>query len=80
MISNLIVFSSLFLAGLFTLLYLLKPGLRERVEQPKYAFLRQLSMYDMQTGAEKRSSHEGPQDLNNAQVKSGHQVENPVVK
>jgi len=51
MISNLIVFSSLFLGILFTLLYLLRPGFRARVERPKYAFLQQLSMYDKGAGS-----------------------------
>ena len=46
MISNLIVFSTLFLGVLFTVLYIVRPEFRARVEQPKYAFLQQLSMYD----------------------------------
>ena len=55
MISNLIVFSTLILGALFTLLYLLRPQFRARVEQPKYAFLEQLSMYDRAVGAEQES-------------------------
>jgi len=46
MISNLIVFSTLFLGVLFTILYVVRPEFRARIEQPKYAFLQQLSMYD----------------------------------
>lgn len=76
MISNLIVFSSLLMAGWFTLQYLLKPGLRERVEQPKFAFLRQLSMYDMQTGAGANSASEDRHELNDDQDQLGHQVNN----
>jgi len=53
MISNLIVFSTLFLGVLFTLLYIIRPEFRARVEQPKYAFLQQLSMYDKSTSAER---------------------------
>jgi hypothetical protein len=54
MISNLIVFSTLFLGVLFTVLYVIRPEFRARIEQPKYAFLQQLSMYDKQTAAEYR--------------------------
>jgi hypothetical protein len=54
MISNLIVFSTLFLGALFTGLYIIRPGFRARVEQPKYAFLKQLSMYEKSTGAERQ--------------------------
>ena len=50
MISNLIVFSTLFLGVLFTVLYIVRPEFRARVEQPKYAFLEQLSIYDKSTG------------------------------
>lgn len=52
MISKLIVFSTLFLAVLFTALYIIRPKFRTRVEQPKYAFLQQLSMYDKSISAE----------------------------
>jgi hypothetical protein len=48
MISNIIVYSTVFLALVFTALYLLRPGLRKKVEQPRYTFLQQLSMYDKQ--------------------------------
>jgi len=51
MISNLIVFSTLFLGVLFTVLYIIRPEFRARIEQPKYAFLQQLSMYDKGTSA-----------------------------
>jgi len=50
MISQLIVFSTLFLGLLFTVLYIIRPRFRARVEQPKYAFLQQLSMYDKSVG------------------------------
>ena len=76
MISNLIVFSSLVMAGWFTLQYLLRPGLRERVEQPKYAFLRQLSMYDRQAGADAKSSSEARHKLNDDQIESVHKENN----
>ncbi len=49
MISNLIVFSTLFLGVLFTVLYMIRPEFRARIEQPKYAFLEQLSMYHKET-------------------------------
>lgn len=49
MISNLIVFSTLFLGVLFTVLYIIRPEFRARIEQPKHAFLQQLSMYDKGT-------------------------------
>lgn len=52
MISNLIVFSTLFLGVLFTVLTIIRPEFRARVEQPKFAFLEQLSMYDRSVGAE----------------------------
>ena len=52
MISNLIVFSTLFLGVLFTVLYIIRPEFRARIEQPKYAFLQQLSMYDKDTAIE----------------------------
>ena len=50
MISNLIVLSTLFLGALFTALTIIRPEFRARIEQPKYAFLRQLSMYEKSTG------------------------------
>lgn len=56
MISNLIVFSTLFLGVLFTVLYVIRPEFRARIEQPKYAFLQQLSMYDKGNSAEQRSA------------------------
>lgn len=46
MISAVIVYGSLLLALLFTLAYLVSPGLRARVEQPKYSFQKQLAAYD----------------------------------
>lgn len=52
MISNLIVFSTLFLGLLFTVLYVVRPEFRARIEQPKTTFLQQLSMYDKSTGVE----------------------------
>lgn len=55
MISNLIVFSTLFLGALFTVLYIVLPEFRARIEQPKYVFLRQLSMYDKSTASERRT-------------------------
>jgi len=70
MISNLVVFSSLLLAAWFTLQYIFKPGLRERVEQPKYAFLEQLSRYDRQMGFVERYSGEKLQPRSEAQIKS----------
>lgn len=58
MISNLIVFSTLFLGALFTVLYIVRPEFRTRIEQPKYAFLKQLSMYDKSTAAERRTAED----------------------
>lgn len=54
MISNLIVFCSLLLGVLFTVLYLIRPTFRARIEQPKYAFLRQLAMYDKTVSRERQ--------------------------
>lgn len=56
MISNLIVFSTLFLGVLFTVLYIIRPEFRARIEQPKFAFLQQLSMYDKSAADEQ---HDG---------------------
>ncbi|MBL4572589.1 MAG: hypothetical protein JKY86_05885 [Gammaproteobacteria bacterium] len=50
MISNLIVLSTLFLGALFTALTIIRPEFRARIEQPKYAFLQQLSMYEKSIG------------------------------
>ena len=50
MISNLIVFSTLFLGALFTVLTIIRPEFRARIEQPKHAFLQQLSMYEKSIG------------------------------
>ena len=61
MISNLIVFSTLFLGVLFTVLYIIRPEFRARIEQPKHAFLHQLSVYDKGTSAGRQGvENEGP--------------------
>jgi len=70
MISNLIVFSTLFLGALFTVLYIIRPGFRARVEQPKYAFLQQLSMYDKSTGAEQHGGETESRTGKNSEDKS----------
>ncbi|GJM11824.1 MAG: hypothetical protein DHS20C12_02270 [Pseudohongiella sp.] len=62
MISNLIVFSTLFLAALFTLLYLVRPDFRARIEMPKTTFLRQLSMYDDAIGFDRRDAESPIED------------------
>jgi hypothetical protein len=46
MISIVIVTLTLLMAVVFSLAYALNPELRQRVEAPKYIFLRQLSKYD----------------------------------
>jgi hypothetical protein len=46
MISIVIVTLTLLMAVVFSLAYALNPKLRQRVEAPKYIFLRQLSKYD----------------------------------
>jgi len=71
MISNLIVFSTLFLGVLFTLLYVIRPEFRARIEQPKYVFIKQLSMYDKSTGAEQQvvASENNSSDCNESDSK-----------
>ena len=46
MITTIIVAASLALAVAFALAWLLKPGLREQIETPKYLFQRQVRQYD----------------------------------
>jgi hypothetical protein len=46
MISTVIVTLTLLMAVVFSLAYALNPKLQQRVEAPKYIFLRQLSQYD----------------------------------
>lgn len=48
MISAVIVISFLVLAAAFALAYLLWPGVRARIERPKYLFQQQLAMYEEQ--------------------------------
>lgn len=48
MISTIIVVVSLSLAAAFFLAWLVKPGLRYRIEHPKYDFQERLRRYDMQ--------------------------------
>lgn len=46
MISTLIVFTSIGLALIFSLAYWLSPKLRNKIEEPKYLFMEQLSQHD----------------------------------
>lgn len=46
MITSIIVWGSLFAAGVFSVAYLLSPRLRAQVEQPKHQFQRQLENFD----------------------------------
>lgn len=48
MIMTFIVVSSIGLAVGFTAAWLLKPGLRQRVEAPKHLFAEQVRQYDQQ--------------------------------
>ncbi len=56
MISIVIVTLTLLMAVAFSLAYALNPKLRQRVEAPKYIFLKQLSKYD-QTMQDKQDSN-----------------------
>ena len=46
MIATIIVTLSLLLAGIYTLAWLLRPGLRRQIEQPKYQFQDQVRQHD----------------------------------
>ena len=46
MISGFIVISSVVLAAIFGIAWLTRPGLRKRIEDPKYAFQAQLQAYN----------------------------------
>ncbi len=46
MLSTIIVVASLVLAAAFTLAWLLKPALRERIEAPKHLFQDRVREYD----------------------------------
>lgn len=48
MIAAIIVCVSVFFALVFTLAYFLRPGLRDQVEHPKYAFQEQVRLYNQQ--------------------------------
>lgn len=89
MISNLIVFSTLFFGVLFTAAYIFRSEFRARIEQPKHAFLQQLSMYDKSTGAEQHGGESesliGKNSENNSENNSKDCNENdsntkPVVR
>jgi len=73
MISNLIVFSTLFLGVLFTVLYIIRPEFRARIEQPKYAFIKQLSLYERSTGAEQQGVESNSNDCNESDSKKNRQ-------
>jgi len=47
-IAAIIVSISLLFALVFTLAYFLRPGLRDQVERPKYAFQEQVRLYNQQ--------------------------------
>ena len=53
MISALIVYGTLSAVVSYSLLYWLKPGWRQSIEQPKHIFQRQLDAYDSQQQSEK---------------------------
>ena len=53
MISTIIVVASLVLAAAFTLAWLLKPALRERIEAPKHLFQEQAREYDEDLSTER---------------------------
>jgi beta-lactamase regulating signal transducer with metallopeptidase domain len=46
MISNFIVISSIILALAFTIVWIVRPNLRRRIEEPKYFFLQQVQQYN----------------------------------
>jgi hypothetical protein len=48
MIATFIVLSSLLLAAIFIVAWLLKPDFRRRIEAPKYAFQQQLDRYNQE--------------------------------
>jgi len=48
MISAIIVYGTLSGVVIYSLLYLLRPGWRDSVEQPKHVFQQQLEAYDKQ--------------------------------
>ena len=73
MISNLIVFSTLFLGVLFTVLYIIRPEFRARIEQPKYAFIKQLSLYEKSTGAKQQGVESNSNDCNESDSKKNRQ-------
>lgn len=58
MISTLILLCSLLLAVGFVLVYVLRPGWRARIEQPKYQFQEQLQQFERRSG-NSVSNHEG---------------------
>ena len=49
MISTIVITLTLLMAAGFTLVYLLNPAWRERVERPKQEFQQQIRRYDSQT-------------------------------
>ncbi|MEZ5492802.1 MAG: hypothetical protein R3F50_21180 [Gammaproteobacteria bacterium] len=57
MISSVIVLLTLLMAAVFVLVYVLRPGWRARIEQPKYGFQQQLQHYDRLLQPTKAESH-----------------------
>ena len=57
MISALVLLLTAMMAGSFLLVYLLNPGWRARIEQPKHCFQDQLKQYDNRT---KETHEESP--------------------
>ena len=54
-ISTIIVVASLALAAAFTLAWLLKPALRDRIEAPKHLFQDQVRQYDQDLSKERQN-------------------------
>lgn len=59
MISTLIVFSAIGLALIFSLAYWLSPNLRNKVEEPKYLFMEQLSQHNQSGSTKVNFSRDG---------------------
>ncbi|MEO8677584.1 MAG: hypothetical protein ABI665_00970 [Vicinamibacterales bacterium] len=58
MIADLIVLSALALSAAFVVVWAVRPGLRERIERPKYQFLDAVEGYDRaQAGMLRKGVH-----------------------
>jgi hypothetical protein len=56
MISSIVIIASLAFAAVYVIAWLLRPGLRQQIEQPKHWFQDELARYDQQCGQDQKEA------------------------